>query len=201
MNLNLAASGGSVEVSETAFGREFNEALVHQVVVAYMAAGRQGTKAQKTRAEGRGGGRKPWRQKGTGRGRAGSIRSPIWRGGGVTFAARPQDHSQKVNRKMYRGALQCILSELVRQERLVICENFAVDSPKTKGLLARLKDLQLDSVLIVSEEVDENLYLAARNLKGVDVSDVQAVDPVSLISHDKVLVTVGALRKLEEALV
>jgi len=201
MNLNLAASGGSVEVSETAFGREFNEALVHQVVVAYMAAGRQGTKAQKTRAEVRGGGRKPWRQKGTGRARAGSIRSPIWRGGGVTFAARPQDHSQKVNRKMYRGALQCILSELVRQERLVICENFGVDSPKTKDLLARLKDLQLNSVLIVSEEVDENLYLAARNLKGVDVSDVQAVDPVSLISHDKVLVTVGALRKLEEALV
>ncbi|MEZ5552165.1 MAG: 50S ribosomal protein L4 [Pseudomonadales bacterium] len=201
MNLNLAASGGSVEVSETAFGREFNEALVHQVVVAYMAGGRQGSKAQKTRAEVRGGGRKPWRQKGTGRARAGSIRSPIWRGGGTTFAARPQDHSQKVNRKMYRGALRCILSELVRQERLVVCEDFGLESPKTRGLLARLKDLQLDSVLIVSEEVDENLYLASRNLKSVDVRDVQGVDPVSLISHDKVLMTVGALRKLEEALV
>lgn len=201
MNLNLAASGGSVEVSETAFGREFNEALVHQVVVAYMAGGRQGSKAQKTRAEVRGGGRKPWRQKGTGRARAGSIRSPIWRGGGTTFAARPQDHSQKVNRKMYRGALRCILSELVRQERLVVCEDFGLESPKTKDLLARLKDLQLDSVLIVSEEVDENLYLASRNLKAVDVRDVQGVDPVSLISHDKVLMTVGALRRLEEALV
>jgi large subunit ribosomal protein L4 len=200
MNLNLAASGGSVEVSEAAFGREFNEALVHQVVVAHMAGARQGSRAQKTRAEVRGGGRKPWRQKGTGRARAGSIRSPLWRGGGKIFAARPQDHSQKVNRKMYRGALQCILSELIRQGRLVVCETIGLAEPKTRGLISRLKELDLRNVLIVAEEVDENLYLASRNLKDVDVRDVQAVDPVSLISHDKVLVTVGALKKLEEAL-
>jgi large subunit ribosomal protein L4 len=205
MNLNLATSGGSgsggsVEVSEAAFGREFNEALVHQVVVAHMAAARQGTRAQKTRAEVSGGGRKPWRQKGTGRARAGSIRSPIWRGGGVTFAARPQDHSQKVNRKMYRGALQCILSELIRQERLVVCDSFALEGPKTRGLLSQLKNLELKNVLIVADEVDENLYLASRNLKDVDVRDVSGVDPVSLISHDKVLITVAALKKLEEAL-
>lgn len=200
MNLNLATSGGSVEVSEAAFGREFNEALVHQVVVAHMAGARQGSKAQKTRAEVRGGGRKPWRQKGTGRARAGSIRSPLWRGGGKVFAARPLDHSQKVNRKMYRGALRCILSELIRQERLVVCESFAVSEPRTKALLGQLKELELKSVLIVAEEIDENLYLASRNLKDVDARDVDAVDPVSLISHDKVLVTVGALKKLEEAL-
>ncbi|MEQ8485326.1 MAG: 50S ribosomal protein L4 [Pseudomonadales bacterium] len=200
MNLNLTAGSGSVEVSEAAFGREYNEALVHQVVVAHMAGARQGSRAQKTRAEVRGGGRKPWRQKGTGRARAGSIRSPLWRGGGKIFAARPQDHSQKVNRKMYRGALQCILSELIRQDRLVVCDRFDLAEPKTKGLTARLKELDLRSVLIVAEEVDENLYLASRNLKDVDVRDVQAVDPVSLISHDKVLVTVGALKKLEEAL-
>ena len=200
MNLNLAVGSGSVEVSDVAFGREFNEALVHQVVVAHMAGARQGTRAQKTRSEVRGGGRKPWRQKGTGRARAGTIRSPIWRSGGVTFAAKPQDHSVKVNRKMYRGALRCIVSELIRQERLVAVESFSVDSPKTKALLSQLKSLDLESVLIVTEEVDQNLYLSARNLNGVDVRDVQAVDPVSLISHDKVLVTVGALKKLEEAL-
>jgi len=200
MNLNLAMSGGSVEVSEAAFAREYNEALVHQVVVAHMSGARQGSRAQKTRAEVRGGGRKPWRQKGTGRARAGSIRSPIWRGGGKVFAARPQDHSQKVNRKMYRGAMRCILSELIRQGRLVVCESFALELPRTKGLLVRLKELDLRSVLIVSEEIDENLYLASRNLKDVDVSDVSALDPVSLISHEKVLVTVGALKKLEEAL-
>jgi len=200
MNLNLAMSGGSVEVSEAAFAREYNEALVHQVVVAHMAGARQGTRAQKTRAEVSGGGRKPWRQKGTGRARAGSIRSPIWRGGGKVFAARPQDHSQKVNRKMYRGAMRCILSELIRQGRLVVCESFAVELPRTKALLARLKDLDLRDVLIVAEEIDQNLYLASRNLKDVGVSDVAALDPVSLISHEKVLVTVGALKKLEEAL-
>ena len=200
MNLDLAANGGSVEVSDAAFGREFNEALVHQVVVAHMAGARQGTRAQKTRSDVSGGGRKPWRQKGTGRARSGTIRSPIWRSGGVTFAARPQDHSQKVNRRMYRGALQCIVSELIRQDRLVAVESFNVDAPKTKALLNQLKSLDLASTLIVTEEVDENLYLAARNLKGVDVRDVQAVDPVSLISHDKVLITVSALKKLEEAL-
>lgn len=200
MNLNLAADGGSVEISDTAFAREFNEALVHQVVVAHLAGARQGSRANKSRSDVRGGGRKPWRQKGTGRARAGTIRSPIWRSGGVTFAARPQDHSTKVNRKMYRGALRCIASELIRQERLVAIESFNVDAPKTKVLLKQLKSLDLSSVLIVTEEVDQNLYLAARNIKGVDVCDVQALDPVSLISHDKVLVTVGALKKLEEAL-
>ncbi|MEM7000363.1 MAG: 50S ribosomal protein L4 [Pseudomonadota bacterium] len=200
MNLNLAADGGSVEVSDVAFGREFNEALVHQVVVAHMAAARQGSRAQKTRSDVRGGGRKPWRQKGTGRARSGTIRSPIWRSGGVTFAARPQDHSVKVNRKMYRGALRCILSELVRQERLVIVENLAIDEPKTKALLSELKSLDLSSALIITEEVNQNIYLAARNVKGIDVRDVQGIDPVSLISHDKVLMTVGALKQLEEAL-
>ncbi len=200
MNLSFATNDGSVEISEAAFGREFNEALVHQVVVAYLAGARQGSRANKSRSEVRGGGRKPWRQKGTGRARAGTIRSPIWRGGGRTFAAKPQDHSEKVNRKMYRGALRCILSELVRQDRLVACESFSVDTPKTKALIAQLKSLQLDNVLIVSDCVDENLYLSARNLKNVDVRDVQGVDPVSLISHDKVLMTVGALKKLEESL-
>ena len=202
MSLSLtAADGGSVEVSEVAFGREFNEALVHQVVVAYMSGGRQGTRAHKNRAAVRGGGRKPWRQKGTGRARAGTIRSPIWRGGGKTFAAVPQDHSQKVNRKMYRGALRCILSELIRQERLVICSAFAIDEPRTKALLAKLKELDLDRALIITEEVDENLYLASRNLKHVDIVDVSGVDPVSLISHEKVVITTGALKKFEESLV
>ncbi len=200
MNLNLAADGGSVEISDAAFGREFNEALVHQVVVAFMSGARQGSRAQKTRSEVRGGGRKPWRQKGTGRARAGTIRSPIWRSGGVTFAAKPQDHSQKVNRKMYRGALRCIVSELIRQDRLIAVESFSVDAPKTKSLLAQLKSLDLSNALIVTEEVDQNMYLASRNLKGVDVRDVQGVDPVSLIAHDKVLITVGALKQLEEAL-
>ncbi len=200
MNLSLATNGGSVEISETAFAREYNEALVHQVVTAYLQGARQGSKAQKSRADVRGGGRKPWRQKGTGRARAGTIRSPIWRGGGATFAARPQDHSQKVNRKMYRGALRCILSELIRQDRLVAIDSFSVDAPKTKSLLEQLKSLDLDNVLIVSDQVDENLYLAARNLKSVDVRDVEGVDPVSLISYEKVLVTVGALKKLEESL-
>ena len=200
MNLNLAAEGGNVELSDAAFAREFNEALVHQVVVAHMAAARQGTRAQKNRAAVSGGGKKPWRQKGTGRARAGTIRSPIWRSGGVTFAARPQDHSVKVNRKMYRGAIRCILSELIRQDRLVAVDSFAVDAPKTKELQTKLKQLDLSSVLIVTEEVNENLYLAARNLNGVDVRDVQGIDPVSLISHDKLLITVAALKQLEEAL-
>lgn len=201
MNLNLAGAGaGTVEVSEATFGKEFNEALVHQVVTAYLAGGRQGTRAQKTRAEVRGGGKKPWRQKGTGRARAGTIRSPIWRAGGVTFAARPQDHSQKVNRKMYRAAMRSILSELVRQERLVVVDSFAVETPKTKQLVAKLGDLGLEKVLIVTEDVDENLYLAARNIPNVDVVDVAAADPVSLVAFDKVLVTVSALRKFEEKL-
>lgn len=200
MNLDLAVSGGSVELAETAFAREYNEALVHQVVVAFMAAGRQGSRAQKNRSAVSGGGKKPWRQKGTGRARAGTTRSPIWRSGGVTFAAQPQDHSTKVNRKMYRGALRCIVSELIRQQRLVAVESFAVQAPKTKALLAQLKDLEISNALIITEEVDENLFLAARNVKAVDVRDVDAIDPVSLISYDKVLITVPALKKLEEVL-
>ena len=200
MNIDIAA-GGSVEVSDVAFGREYNESLVHQVVVSYLAGARQGSKAQKSRSEVSGGGRKPWRQKGTGRARAGTIRSPIWRTGGRTFAAKPQDHSQKVNRKMYRGALRCILSELIRQDRLIVAESFAVDSPKTKAFVAQLKSMDLDNVLIVSDAVDENLVLASRNVKYVDVSDVAAVDPVSLISHEKVLITVAALKQFEESLV
>ncbi|QFU03214.1 50S ribosomal protein L4 [Halomonas sp. THAF5a] len=201
MNLNLAGAGaGAVEVSDATFGKEFNEALVHQVVTAYLAGGRQGTRAQKNRSDVRGGGKKPWRQKGTGRARAGTIRSPIWRAGGVTFAARPQDHSQKVNRKMYRAAMRSILSELVRQERLVAVDAFAVEAPKTKQLVAKLEELGLEKALIVTEEVDENLYLAARNIPNVDVVDVAAADPVSLVAFDKVLVTVSALRKFEEKL-
>ena len=200
MNLDLAVSGGSVELAETAFAREYNEALVHQVVVAYMAAGRQGSRAQKNRSAVSGGGKKPWRQKGTGRARAGTTRSPIWRSGGVTFAAQPQDHSTKVNRKMYRGALRCIVSELIRQQRLVAVESFAVEAPKTKALLMQLKELEISNGLIITEEVDENLFLAARNVKAVDVRDVEAIDPVSLISYDKVLITVPALKKLEGVL-
>ncbi|GHA97966.1 50S ribosomal protein L4 [Modicisalibacter luteus] len=200
MNLNLAGAGGTVEVADATFGKEFNEALVHQVVTAYLAGGRQGTRAQKTRSEVSGGGKKPWRQKGTGRARAGTIRSPLWRSGGVTFAARPQDYTQKVNRKMYRAAMRSILSELVRQERLVAVDEFAVDAPKTKQLVAKLKELGLEKVLIVTEEVDEKLYLAARNIPNVDVVDVAAADPVSLVAFDKVLVTVSALRKFEEKL-
>ena len=194
------ATAGKVSVSDVAFAREFNEDLVHQVVTAYLAGGRQGTRAQKSRADARGGGRKPWRQKGTGRSRAGTIRSPIWRSGGVTFAARPKNHSQKVNRKMYRAALRSIMSELARQNRLMVVESLDVDQPKTKLLVQQLSDYGLDNVLIVSAEVGENLYLAARNLNQVDVRDVETVDPVSLIAYDKVMVTVAAVKKLEEML-
>lgn len=200
MELVLKDAKGGLEVSEATFGRDFNEALVHQVVVAFGAGARQGSKAQKTRSEVRGGGAKPWRQKGTGRARAGTIRSPIWRSGGVTFAAKPQDHSQKVNKKMYRGAIQSILSELVRQERLIVVEKFAVESPKTKELISKLKELELKDVLIVTSEVDENLFLSARNLYKVDVRDVQGIDPVSLIAFEKVLITADAVKQLEESL-
>ncbi|WP_111895253.1 50S ribosomal protein L4 [Acinetobacter sp. MB5] len=196
MNLKTV-SGSAVELSEVAFGRDFNEALVHQVVTAYLAGGRQGSKAQKSRADVSGGGKKPFRQKGTGRARAGSIRSPIWVGGGKTFAARPQDWSQKVNRKMYRGAMQCILAELVRQDRLVLVEEIAVAAPKTKELLAKLNDLNAPRALIVTEAVEENLYLAARNLPHVDVVDAAAIDPVSLIAFDKVVMSVAAAKKIE----
>ena len=196
----MVKGADALTVSETTFGREFNEALVHQVVVAYAAGARQGTRAQKTRSEVSGGGAKPWRQKGTGRARAGTIRSPIWRTGGVTFAAKPQDHSQKVNKKMYRGAMKSILSELVRQERLIVVDNFSVEAPKTKELVAKLKELELNDVLIVTGEVDENLFLAARNLYKVDARDVAAIDPVSLIAFDKVLMTAEAVKQVEEML-
>ncbi|MGC6481484.1 MAG: 50S ribosomal protein L4 [Porticoccaceae bacterium] len=192
---------GTVEVSELAFGKEFNQDLIHQTVVAFLAGARQGTKAQKNRSAVSGGGRKPFRQKGTGRARAGTIRSPLWRSGGVTFAAQPQDHSQKLNRKMYRSAMQSIVSELARQERLIVVEKFELKEPKTKGLVSKLSDFGLSEALIVTEEVSENLYLASRNLHKVDVCDTAALDPVSLINFDKVVVTVAALKKLEEILV
>jgi len=191
-------SGAAVAVSDVTFGREFNESLVHQVVTAYLAGARQGTKAQKNRSDVAGGGAKPWRQKGTGRARAGTASSPIWRSGGVTFAARPRDFSQKVNKKMYRAAMQAILSELVRQERLIVADSFAVDTHKTKEFVAKLDDMKLDNVLIVAGEVDEKLYLAARNVPHVGVTEAAAIDPVSLIAFDKVLVTVDALKQLEE---
>jgi large subunit ribosomal protein L4 len=203
MDLNITTpegANGTVAVSDVAFGKEFNQDLVHQAVVAYMAGARQGTKAQKTRSEVSGGGKKPWRQKGTGRARAGTIRSPIWRTGGVTFAAKPRNHEQKLNKKMYRAALRCILSELNRQERLVVVESFDLEAPKTKTLLSKLAQFDLNDVLIVSDEVSENLYLASRNLHKVDVRDVQGVDPVSLIRPEKVVVTVSALKKFEEIL-
>ncbi len=204
MELSVVKPGstdaGTVSVSDVAFAREYNEDLVHQVVTAYMAGARQGTRAQKNRADVSGGGKKPWRQKGTGRARAGTIRSPIWRSGGVTFAAQPQDHSQKVNRKMYRAALRSIMSELARQDRLVVVENMDIDLPKTKLLAKQLGEFGIDNVLIISDEVGENLYLAARNLHKVDVRDVDGVDPVSLIAYDKVMVTVAAVKKFEEML-
>ena len=200
MELVLKDANSALEVSEATFGRDFNEALVHQVVVAFGAGARQGSRAQKTRSEVRGGGAKPWRQKGTGRARAGTIRSPIWRSGGVTFAAKPQDHSQKVNKKMYRGAIQSILSELVRQERLIVVEKFTVETPKTKELISKLKEFELKDVLIVTSDVDENLFLSARNLYKVDVRDVQGIDPVSLIAFEKVLMTADAVKQLEESL-
>jgi large subunit ribosomal protein L4 len=203
MELSIATPKGikgTVEVSEAAFGMEFNQDLVHQAVVTFLAGARQGTRAQKNRSAVSGGGRKPFAQKGTGRARAGTIRGPIWRGGGVTFAAQPQDHSQKINRKMYRSAMRSIVSELARQDRLVVVKDFDVDAPKTKGLIAKLAEYGLQQALIVTEEVSENLYLSSRNLHKVDVRDAAAIDPVSLINSDKVIVTVAALKKIEEIL-
>ncbi|WP_405234184.1 50S ribosomal protein L4 [Lentisalinibacter salinarum] len=200
MELKLADAGGSVEVSEDTFGASYNESLVHQVVTAYLAGARAGTKAQKNRSDVRGGGAKPWRQKGTGRARAGTIRSPIWVGGGRTFAARPRSFEQKVNRKMYRGALKSVLSELIRQERLVVTGELTLEAPKTKELAGKLRSLGLDDVLIVNEAFDEKVYLAARNLKNVGICDVAAVDPVTLMRFEKVLITVPALKLIEERL-
>ncbi len=191
---------GKVEVTDAAFSVGFNEALVHQVVTAFMAGARAGTKAQKNRSDVRGGGKKPWRQKGTGSARAGTIRSPIWRGGGVTFAARPRDYSQKINRKMYRGAMRSILSELVRQDRLLVAESFSLESPKTKLLVEKLKAFALEDTLIVVDTEDANLQLAARNLHSAAVIQASNANPVSLLAFDKVLITVPALKQLEARL-
>lgn len=205
MELTLASAGKGkkgnvVAVADATFACDFNEALVHQVVTAYLAAARAGTHAQKTRAQVRGGGKKPWKQKGSGRARAGTSRSPIWRSGGKVFAAVTADYSQKVNKKMYRSAMRSILSELIRQERLVVVNEFALSEISTKGLLQRLNELSLSDVLIITEDVDQSLYLSARNLHQIDVRDVAAVDPVSLIGFEKVLITVEALKKFEELL-
>ena len=191
---------GTVDVQEAAFGVAYNEALVHQVVTAYLAGARAGTKAQKSRAAVRGGGAKPWRQKGTGRARAGTIRSPIWVGGGRTFAAKPRSYDQKVNKKMYRAALRSMLSELVRQDRVVVVNELTLEAPKTKLLAAKLKGMNLESVLILNEAFDEKLFLAARNLPNVGICDVASMDPVVLIRFEKVLVTLPALKLIEERL-
>ena len=200
MELKVINGGATLKVSDETFGKEFNQSLVHQVVTAYRNGGRAGTKAQLTKAEVRGGGRKPRPQKGGGTSRAGSIRSPIWVGGGRAFAAKPRDFSQKVNRKMYRGALQSMLSELVRQDRLIVTQDFTVDAPKTKQVAEKLKKLKLESVLIIVEGIDEKLFLAARNLPHVEVLPVALLNPLSLVSYDKVLVTVGAVKLIEERL-
>ena len=199
MKLKMQGSG-TVDVAESAFGAEFNEALVHQVVTAFLAGGRAGTKAQKNRSQASGGGAKPWRQKGTGRARAGTIRSPIWVGGGRTFAAKPRDYSQKVNKKMYRAALRSVCSELVRQDRLVITDSITMEAPKTKELAGKLKKLGLDNVLIVNEAFDEKVYLSARNLPDVGICDAAAIDPVVLMRFEKVLITLPALKLIEERL-
>ena len=199
MKLKLV-SGSDLEVSEATFGQKFNETLVHQVVTAYRAASRAGTKRQKSRAEVRGGGKKPWAQKGTGQARAGSSRSPIWVGGGVTFAARPRDFSQKVNRKMYRGAIRAMLSELARTDRLVVTDSITLEAPKTRLLANQLKSWSLEKVLIVVEATDEKLYLAARNLPYVEVLEATALNPLALASYDKVLMTVAAVKRIEERL-
>jgi large subunit ribosomal protein L4 len=200
VQLKNASPASEIQLSDAAFGRAYNEALVHQVVTAYMAAGRAGTKQQKTRAEVRGGGKKPWSQKGTGQARAGSIRSPIWVGGGKTFAARPRDFSQKVNRKMYRAAMQSMVSELLRTERLVAVESIELSAPKTKLLIAKLAEFGLTRALILVEAYEEKLFLAARNVPYVDVIPVASLDPLSLIKHDKVIATAGALKLLEQRL-
>lgn len=198
MDLQLHNSKKKIAVSDTVFGSEYKEALVHQVVTAYLAGGRSGTKAQKNRARVSGGGAKPWNQKGSGRARAGTIRSPLWRSGGVTFAAKPRDYSQKVNKKMYRAGIRSIFSELARQERLLIVDDITVDAPKTKQLVAKLEELGVSKTLIVTETGDEKLYLSARNLHRVEVTDVAGLNPVNLVGFEKVVITVGAIRAIEE---
>ena len=197
MDIQVQNSSNKLSVSDAVFGADYNEALIHQVVTAYMNGGRAGTKAQKSKGMVRGGGKKPWKQKGTGQARAGSIRSPLWRGGGKTFAAVPRDFSQKVNKKMYRGALRSIVSELARQGHLLIAETFTVEAPKTKGLLAQLSKIGTEDILIVTGDVNPNLYLSARNLHRVGVCDVEAINPVTLLTHQKVLMTQDAVKKLE----
>ena len=205
MELNLTTATGKastkkLEVSDANFAAEFNEPLVHQAVVAYLAGARAGTRAHKNRSAVRGGGKKPWRQKGTGRARAGTIRSPLWRGGGKTFAATPQDHSQKLNKKMYRAAIRSILSELVRQERLLVIDNFDMDKPRTRELAEKLNKLGVSKGLIVTAELSEPLYLSARNIPNIGICDVTAIDPVSLVGYDKIVMTVDAVKKIEESL-
>ncbi len=198
MELTIKGSSDTVSVADGTFDRPFSEGLVHQVVTAYLAGGRAGTKATKSRSDVSGGGRKPWRQKGTGQARAGTIRSPLWRGGGTTFALRPRNFSQKVNRKMYRGAMQAIFSELVRQERFDVVQDFALDTPKTKDLLAKLADFPGQRVVIITEDVGPNLYLASRNVRGITVIDSSAVDPVTLVDADRVIATVDSVNKIQE---
>jgi large subunit ribosomal protein L4 len=206
MEINMITATGnaskkSVEISDDVFSKDYNEALIHQVVTAYLAGARSGTKGQKNRSAVSGGGAKPWRQKGTGRARSGTIRSPIWRSGGVTFAATNRDFSQKVNRKMYRSAVKSIVSELIRQERLLVIADFAIDAPKTKGLSDKLKSMKLDNVLLVTSDYDENLHLSSRNLFNIEYTDTNHLNPVSLIAHEKVIMTADAIKKFEEGLV
>lgn len=200
MDLQIHNSKETIAVSDTVFGLEYKENLIHQLVTAYMAAGRAGTKAQKNRSDVRGGGAKPWNQKGTGRARAGTSRGPLWRSGGATFAARPRDYSQKVNRKMYRAGIRSMLSELNRQQRLIVVEDITVDAPKTKQMSAKLADLGVAKTLIITETGDEKLYLSARNLAYVEITDVAGMNPVNLVRYDHVVATVGAVRAIEEAL-
>jgi len=199
MELNVN-NGSALKVSDDVFGADYNEALIHQAVIAYQAGSRQGTRGHKNRSAVSGGGAKPWRQKGTGRARAGTSRSPIWRGGGKTFPATTQDHSQKMNRKAYKTAMRSILSELVRQERLIVADDFSVKEPKTKQLVARMKDMKVDDVLVISHDVDENLALASRNLYHVGIIDPQEINPLTLIGFDKVIATSEAIKQIEERL-
>ncbi len=197
MDIQLHSSNSTLAVADTVFGVDYNEALVHQVVTAYLNGGRAGTKAQKSKAMVSGGGKKPWKQKGTGQARAGSIRSPLWRGGGKTFAAVPRDHSQKVNKKMYRGAIRSIISELNRNGSLIVADSFTVEAAKTKSLVEKLNTVGENDILIVTDTVDHNLFLSARNLHRVNVVDVNGINPVSLLSFKKVLLTAPAVKKLE----
>ncbi len=195
--LNTANKKEDVQISDATFGKDFNETLVHQAVVTYLAGSRQGSHKQKTRSEVRGGGKKPYAQKGTGRARAGTIRSPIWRGGGVTFAATPRDYSKKINKKMYRAAISSIFSELHRQDRLIAIEQPKLESPKTKEMCAFLKAFNLEKVLIILDEMDTNLYLSSRNIPHVEVVTVKEINPVILLRSEKVAVTPAAFKLIE----